>query len=57
MVNDNMECQIIIIKISKSVMDIFFNTQADEEPVCPIPALTEACKPKCAQPFTKYEVI
>ena len=27
----------------------------DEDPVCPIPAITEACKPKCTAFYDKYQ--
>ncbi len=28
----------------------------EEDPVCPYPAITEACKPQCTAPFASYEV-
>ena len=43
------------ITLTSSITNQPLDLQADEEPECPYPAMTEACKPKCTAAFAAYE--
>ena len=48
---------IVMISVAPfSILAVIIMADEEEDPVCPYPQITEACKPQCSAPFASYEV-